>query len=99
LQVIFNGRKGKQARYNLKDRRNSFDLDFDLFSSDGDKSNGIPVRITCPILIYKYLKIFENDNPSGLIAPIFEWAVFYIYHTSYYNYNYINAMYKQYNKT
>ncbi|CAB4023977.1 Hypothetical predicted protein, partial [Paramuricea clavata] len=51
--VIVNGRKGKkQARYNLKDRRNSFDLDFDLFSSDGDKSNGIP----------NYAESFEMDE-------------------------------------
>jgi hypothetical protein len=69
LQVIIvNGRKGKQARYNLNNRRNSFDLEYDLFSFDGDKSNDIPVRITCFILILKYLKIFENDNPSGLIG-------------------------------
>ncbi|CAB4029276.1 Hypothetical predicted protein, partial [Paramuricea clavata] len=40
--VIVNGSKGKQARSNLKNRRNSFDLDFDLFSSDGGKFNAIP---------------------------------------------------------
>ena len=60
LQVIVNGRKTERTRYNSKNRRNSFDLDFDLFSSDVDKSNGIPVRITCLVLILKYLKIFEN---------------------------------------
>ena len=56
LQVIVNGRKGKQAWYNFENRRNSFDLDYDLYSIDVDKSNGIPVRIICLILILKYLK-------------------------------------------
>jgi hypothetical protein len=56
LQVIVNGRKGKQARYNFENRRNSFDLDFDHFSFHVDKSDGIPVRITFLILILKSLK-------------------------------------------
>ncbi|CAB4012478.1 Hypothetical predicted protein, partial [Paramuricea clavata] len=56
VAVIVNGRKAERARYNSKNRRNSFDLDFDLFSSDVDKSNGIP----------NYPESFEMDERGDI---------------------------------
>jgi hypothetical protein len=58
LQIIYNKRRGKWASHrwhNWEGRRDSFDLDYGLYSYDGDQSyakpsNGIAVRITSLII-------------------------------------------------
>ena len=72
LQIIYNKRRGKwssHTRHNWEGRRDSFDLDYGLYShnvdqSDANSSDGIEVRIAS--LIIYMTKLLQSNLLRGV---------------------------------